>query len=122
MVVAARQESERILQESQAAALDRTQEADRYAMSVLQDLAYRLANVSSQVQNGVELLSENMQNGAVVTGDDRYAIEEPSRNNDLAEHLAKQRGVPDASHPDDRASQYTQPQQPISETTYDTYQ
>ncbi|MEM7538499.1 MAG: ATP synthase F0 subunit B [Chloroflexota bacterium] len=125
MVVAARQESERILQESQAASLHRTQEADRYAMSVLQDLAYRLANVSSQVQNGVELLSDNMRDGTMsvddVSYDAGYPAEYPTAESLDGNDLPEQAGTSGAGRHGEGTSHYTQPQQSTSETTYETY-
>lgn len=61
MVAAARQEGERVLVNAQAAAQQRRDEADRYAARVLEELAEKLRIVTKQVDNGLDLLRQNME-------------------------------------------------------------
>jgi hypothetical protein len=61
MVAAARQEEERILVNAQAAAQQRRDEADRYAARVLEELAEKLRVVTKQVDNGLDLLRQNLE-------------------------------------------------------------
>jgi cell division septum initiation protein DivIVA len=61
MVAAARQEGERILINAQAAAQERRDEADRYAARVLEELAEKLSVVTKQVDNGLDLLRQNLE-------------------------------------------------------------
>ena len=56
VVIAARQEAERILEDSRLAAKRRAEEADRYAIQVLEDLAQKLQVITKQVDNGVQLM------------------------------------------------------------------
>jgi vacuolar-type H+-ATPase subunit H len=56
IVVTARNEAERILQESRRAAQRRAQEADRYAVDVLGDLAQKLQVMTKQVDNGIQVM------------------------------------------------------------------
>ena len=60
MVTAARQEGERLLVNAQAAAQQRRDEADRYAARVLEELAEKLRIVTKQVDNGLDLLRQNL--------------------------------------------------------------
>jgi cell division septum initiation protein DivIVA len=60
MVAAARQEGERLLINADAAAQQRRDEADRYAARVLEELAEKLRIVTKQVDNGLDLLRQNM--------------------------------------------------------------
>lgn len=55
----ARNEAERILEESRAAAHRRAAEADRYAIQVLEDLAQKLQVTTKQVDNGIQLMKNN---------------------------------------------------------------
>ena len=55
----ARNEAERVLEESRAAAQRRAAEADRYAVQVLEDLAQKLQVITKQVDNGVQLMKNN---------------------------------------------------------------
>jgi hypothetical protein len=61
MVAAAHQEGERILINAQAAAQQRRDEADRYAARVLEELAEKLRIVTKQVDNGLDLLRQNLE-------------------------------------------------------------
>lgn len=56
IVATARNEAERILQESRNAAHRRAQEADRYAVDVLGDLAQKLQVMTKQVDNGIQMM------------------------------------------------------------------
>ena len=61
MLAAAHQEGERILVNAQAAAQQRRDEADRYAARVLEELAEKLRVVTTQVDNGLDLLRQNLE-------------------------------------------------------------
>ena len=61
LVSAARQESERILMDSQRAAEQRRDEADRYAVYGLEELATKLRSIGRQVDNGLDLLRQNLE-------------------------------------------------------------
>jgi cell division septum initiation protein DivIVA len=61
MVSAARQEGERIVVNAQAAAQERRDEADRYAARVLEELAEKLRVITKQVDNGLDLLRQNLE-------------------------------------------------------------
>ncbi len=61
LVSAARQEAERIIVDSQRAAQHRRDEADRYAARVLEELAEKLHIISKQVDNGLDLLRQNLE-------------------------------------------------------------
>jgi cell division septum initiation protein DivIVA len=61
MVAAARQERERILINAEATAQERRDEADRYAARVLEELAEKLRVVTKQVDNGLDLLRQNLE-------------------------------------------------------------
>lgn len=61
LVAAARQEGERLLINAEEVAQQRRDEADRYAARVLEDLAEKLRIVTKQVDNGLELLRQNME-------------------------------------------------------------
>jgi vacuolar-type H+-ATPase subunit H len=56
IVMTARDEAERILQESRRAANRRAEEADRYAVNVLEDLAQKLQVITKQVDNGIGVM------------------------------------------------------------------
>ncbi|MEZ4862644.1 MAG: hypothetical protein R3C14_15120 [Caldilineaceae bacterium] len=56
VMITARDEAERILQESRMAARRRAEEADRYAIQVLEDLAQKLQVITKQVDNGVQVM------------------------------------------------------------------
>ncbi len=60
MVQTARYEAERIIADAAAAARSRRDEADRYAARVLEELAEKLRIITKQVDNGLELLRQNM--------------------------------------------------------------
>lgn len=61
LVSAARQEAERIIVDSQRSAQQRRDEADRYAARVLEELAEKLRIITKQVDNGLELLRQNLE-------------------------------------------------------------
>jgi len=61
LVSAARQEAERIIIDSQRSAQQRRDEADRYAARVLEELAEKLGIISKQVDNGLDLLRQNLE-------------------------------------------------------------
>lgn len=61
LVAAARQEAERIIVDSQRAAQQRRDEADLYAARVLEELAEKLRIISKQVDNGLDLLRQNLE-------------------------------------------------------------
>jgi vacuolar-type H+-ATPase subunit H len=60
LVQASRQEAERIVRNAQEMAKSRRDEADRYAARVLEELAEKLAIISKQVDNGLDLLRQNL--------------------------------------------------------------
>ncbi len=68
IVATARNEAERILQESRNAAQRRGQEADRYAIDVLGDLAQKLQIMTKQVDNGIQMMKSKSLAG---TGDEK---------------------------------------------------
>lgn len=59
LVVAARQEAERVMEEGRNVARRRAEEADQYAMKVLEDLAQKLQTISKQVENGVQIMKQH---------------------------------------------------------------
>ncbi|MCS6825772.1 MAG: hypothetical protein NZ553_04075 [Caldilinea sp.] len=61
LISAAKREAERIVLDSQLAAQRRRDEADRYAAGVLEELAEKLHVISRQVENGLELLRQNLE-------------------------------------------------------------
>ncbi len=63
LVSASRQEAERIVIDSQRTAQQRRDEADRYAARVLEELAEKLRIISKQVDNGLDLLRQNLELG-----------------------------------------------------------
>jgi cell division septum initiation protein DivIVA len=73
LVSAARQEAERIIIDSQQTAQQRRDEADRYAARVLEELAEKLGIISKQVDNGLELLRQNLELGGAPQKSDRRA-------------------------------------------------
>lgn len=60
LVHASRQEADRIVRNAQEMAKSRRDEADRYAARVLEELAEKLAVISKQVDNGLDLLRQNL--------------------------------------------------------------
>ena len=61
LVSAARQEAERIIIDAQRSAQQRRDEADRYAARVLEELAEKLGIITKQVDNGLDLLRQNLE-------------------------------------------------------------
>lgn len=59
LMAAAQREAERIIEASRNASLRRTEEADRYATEVLQDLAAKLEIITQQVSNGLRIMQDN---------------------------------------------------------------
>lgn len=59
IVQAAQYEAERIVEEGRAMARQRAEEADQYAMQVLEDLAQKLQSVTKQIDNGVQVMRNN---------------------------------------------------------------
>jgi len=73
IVIAAHQEAGRIVEDSQVAAQRRAEEADRYAIQVLEDLAQKLQVLTKQVDNGVQLMrtgrfSDSTENAEMRSG------------------------------------------------------
>ncbi|MEZ4677900.1 MAG: hypothetical protein R2932_27150 [Caldilineaceae bacterium] len=64
IVATARDEAERILQESRRLAQRRAEEADRYAVDVLSDLAQKLQVITKQVDNGIQMMKSKSLAGA----------------------------------------------------------
>jgi hypothetical protein len=62
LVITARQEAERVAEEGRQMALRRAEEADRYAMQVLEELEGKLQGMAKQVENGIKLLKTNSLN------------------------------------------------------------
>jgi vacuolar-type H+-ATPase subunit H len=60
LVQAARQEADRIVRNAHDMAKSRRDEADRYAARVLEELAEKLGIISKQVDNGLDLLRQNL--------------------------------------------------------------
>ena len=60
LTAAARMEAERIVVNAQEQAGLRRDEADRYAARVLEELAEKLRIISKQVDNGLDLLRQNL--------------------------------------------------------------
>ncbi len=64
LVVSARQEAERLANEGRQMALQRAEEADYYAVHVLEELGQKLQVITKQVDNGIRLMQNknlNMQ-------------------------------------------------------------
>lgn len=61
LIATAQAEADRIIVEGKDIARRRTEEADNYAVQVLQDLAARLQSISQQVSNGIELMQEGQK-------------------------------------------------------------
>jgi vacuolar-type H+-ATPase subunit H len=59
IVVAARQEADRLMEDARAVARRRAEEADQYAVKVLEDLAQKLQTINRQVENGVQIMKHN---------------------------------------------------------------
>jgi cell division septum initiation protein DivIVA len=68
LVAAARQEADRMVEEGRTIAHRRAEEADQYAVKVLEELAQKLQMISKQVDNGVQVMRQN-----------RLAAEPPDR-------------------------------------------
>ncbi len=70
IVMTARDEAERILQESRRAANRRAEEADRYAVNVLEDLGQKLQVITKQVDNGIGVMkAKSLANRGDETGE-----------------------------------------------------
>ena len=63
LLAAAQAEADRIILEGKEIARRRTEEADTYAVQVLQDLAGRLQGMMQQVNNGLELMQDGQRLG-----------------------------------------------------------
>lgn len=61
LVAAARQEAERVVANAHEIAKSRRDEADRYAARVLEELAEKLRIIGKQVDNGLDLLRQNLE-------------------------------------------------------------
>jgi hypothetical protein len=61
LIATAQAEADRIILEGKEIARRRTEEADTYAVQVLQDLSQRLQAISQQVGNGIELMQEGQK-------------------------------------------------------------
>jgi vacuolar-type H+-ATPase subunit H len=61
LIATAQAEADRIIVEGKDLARRRTEEADTYAVQVLQDLAARLQTISQQVVNGIEVMQEGQK-------------------------------------------------------------
>jgi vacuolar-type H+-ATPase subunit H len=61
LIATAQAEAERIIGEGKEIARRRTEEADTYAVQVLNDLAQRLQTVLQQVANGIELMQDGQK-------------------------------------------------------------
>lgn len=70
LVVMARQESKRIVEDGHEVARQRTGEADVYATQVLQELHDKLASISSQVENGITVMTQSQGDQADSAMDD----------------------------------------------------
>lgn len=58
VIAIANREADQIIQQGRKNAAAQMEEADAYAVQVLQDLSSRLSNISQQVQNGIGVLSD----------------------------------------------------------------
>lgn len=56
IIALARDEAERIMQQSEAAARRRADEADAYATRVLEELSSKLQTITTQVENGLQVM------------------------------------------------------------------
>ena len=61
LAVTARQEADRIVENAHDLARQRRDEADRYATRVLEELAEKLGVITKQVDNGLDLLRQNLE-------------------------------------------------------------
>jgi hypothetical protein len=61
LIATAQAEADRIIVEGKDIARRRTEEADTYAVQVLQDLAQRLQAIMHQVNNGIELMQDGQR-------------------------------------------------------------
>ena len=61
LVVMARKEATRMVEDAQATSRQRTEEADFYATQVLEDLAAKLTLISKQVDNGLQMMRGKRQ-------------------------------------------------------------
>ena len=62
LVVSARQEAERVANEGRQMALQRAEEADHYAVHVLEELGQKLQLITKQVDNGIRLMQNKNSN------------------------------------------------------------
>jgi hypothetical protein len=75
LIATAQAEADRVILEGKDIARRRTEEADTYAVQVLQDLAQRLQSITQQVNNGIEL----MQDGQRLPAEQPEPVERPVR-------------------------------------------
>lgn len=61
LIATAQAEADRIILEGKDIARRRTEEADTYAIQVLQELAERLQSIMHQINNGIELMQGGQQ-------------------------------------------------------------
>ena len=61
LIATAQAEADRIIVEGKDIARRRTEEADTYAVQVLQDLAQRLQALTQQINNGIELMQDGQR-------------------------------------------------------------
>lgn len=61
LLATAQAESDRVVAEAKEIARRRAEEADTYAVQVLQDLSERLQGIQQQVINGIELMQEGQK-------------------------------------------------------------
>ena len=62
LVITARQEAERVAEEGRQMALQRADEADHYAVHVLEELGQKLQVITKQVDNGIRLMQNKNSN------------------------------------------------------------
>ena len=111
MVMYAQQESGRILNDSQTAANRRTQEADRYAISVLQDLSSNLSSLSGQVANGLQLLGAHERTpNAQSQGDPAHHV---NHQGPPSQHQQPHQPEPHQRDPQQHQPQQHQPSQSV---------
>jgi hypothetical protein len=61
LIATAQAEADRIINEGKDIARRRTEEADTYAVQVLQDLSQRLQGITQQVTNGIDVMLEGQR-------------------------------------------------------------
>ena len=59
VIAIANREADQIIQQGRRKAADQMKEADAYAIQVLQDLSSRMSNIAQQVQNGINVLTDD---------------------------------------------------------------